>query len=131
MSARRVIRNISLGDLVRYRLPVPGMLSILHRVSGALMFLALPGLIWLFDLSLRSETGFRQLHGLASHAPVRIVLAGLAWALLHHLCAGLRYLALDLDLGVERAASRRSAWIVFAVSLALTAWAALAVFGIL
>jgi succinate dehydrogenase / fumarate reductase, cytochrome b subunit len=131
MSARRVIRNISVGDLVQYRLPVPGILSILHRISGALMFLALPGLLWLFDISLRSEIGFGRLRELASHALVRIALAGLAWALLHHLCAGVRYLALDLDLGVERAASRRSAWIVFAVSLALSAWAALAVFGVL
>jgi succinate dehydrogenase / fumarate reductase cytochrome b subunit len=131
MPARRVIRNISLDNLVRYRLPVPGILSILHRVSGALMFLALPALIWLFDLSLRSETGFGQLRGLAASALVRLVLAGLAWALLHHLCAGVRYLALDLDLGVDREPSRRSAWIVFAVSLALTAWGALALFGIL
>jgi len=131
MSAKRVIRNISIGDLVRYKLPVPGVLSILHRISGAVMFLALPALLWLFDASLRSEVGFGQARAIAGHVLVKIVLTGLAWALLHHLCAGVRYLALDLDLGLDRMASRRSSWIVFAVSLALTAWAALAVFGVI
>ncbi len=131
MSARRVIRNISIGDLVHYRLPVPGILSILHRISGALMFLALPLVLWLFDLSVRSETGYRQLRSLADHALVKLILTGLAWALLHHLCAGVRYLALDLDLGVDRAPSRRSAWIVFAVSVPLSAWVALVLFGVL
>jgi len=131
MSERRIIRNISIGDLARYKLPVPGVLSILHRISGALMFLVLPLLLWLFDLSLRSELGFGHLRSLAANALVRLVLVGLAWALLHHLCAGVRYLTLDLDLGVERQAARRSAWIAFAVSGLLSAWAALAIFGVL
>lgn len=131
MSARRVIRNISITDLIRYRLPVPGVLSILHRVSGALMFLALPAVLWLFELSLRSELGWQQLRHAAGGWIVKLVMAALAWALLHHLLAGLRYLSLDLDLGVDRAPSRRSAWIVFAVSLPLAALAALAIFGVL
>jgi succinate dehydrogenase / fumarate reductase cytochrome b subunit len=131
MSERRVIRNISITDLARYRLPVPGVLSILHRLSGALMFLLLPAVLWLFDLSLRSEPSYRQLLQVARGWPARALLVVLAWALLHHLLAGVRYLALDLDLGVDRAASRRSAWIVLAVSLPLTAWAALIIFGVL
>ncbi len=131
MSARRVIRNISIADLVRYRLPVPGILSILHRVSGALMFVALPGLLWLFDLSLRSELGYAKLGRASGGWFAKLVLAALAWALLHHLLAGLRYLTLDLDLGVDRAPSRRSAWIVFAVGVPLAALAALKIFGVL
>jgi succinate dehydrogenase / fumarate reductase cytochrome b subunit len=130
MSARRVIRNISVPDLIRYKLPVPGMLSILHRVSGALMFLLLPAVLWLFELSLKRDA-FARLLELAGGWFARLVLVALAWALLHHLAAGIRYLLLDLDLGVDRAPARRSAWIVFAVSLSLTALSALFIFGAL
>jgi succinate dehydrogenase / fumarate reductase, cytochrome b subunit len=131
MPTRRIIRNISVPDLMHYKLPVPGILSILHRVSGALMFLALPALLWLFDLSLRSEVGYYRLKEIAANPLARLLLVGAAWALLHHACAGVRYLALDLDLGVDRQGARRSAWIVFAVSGALTALAFLAVFKVL
>jgi succinate dehydrogenase / fumarate reductase, cytochrome b subunit len=131
MSSRRVIRNISIGDLLKYRLPVPGVLSILHRVSGALMFLAIPLSLWLFDLSLRSESTFERLRSYASHPWLKLVLTGLAWALFHHLCAGLRYLSLDLDLGVDLSSARRSALIAFAATALLTAWAALVLFGVL
>jgi succinate dehydrogenase / fumarate reductase cytochrome b subunit len=109
---------------------VSGVLSILHRISGALMFLLLPLTLWLFDLSLRSEIGYQQLRQAADGWFVKIVLAALAWSLLHHLCAGVRYLLLDLDLGLDRASARRSAWIVFAVSLPLAVWAALIIFGV-
>jgi succinate dehydrogenase / fumarate reductase, cytochrome b subunit len=131
MSARQVIRNISITDLVRYRLPVPGVLSILHRISGALMFLALPAILLLFDLSLRSELSYQQFRQLAGGWVVKTGLVLLAWALLHHLAAGIRYLLLDLDWGVEREAARRSAWVVFAVSLPVALWAALIIFGVL
>jgi succinate dehydrogenase / fumarate reductase cytochrome b subunit len=131
MSARRVIRNISVADLLRYRLPVPGVLSILHRASGALMFLLLPLVLWLLDLSLSSEWTWRELRGATSGWVAKGVLALLAWALLHHLIAGVRYLSLDFDYGVDRASARRSAWIVFAISLPLAAWAALWIFGVL
>src|SRR6266853_6076442 len=117
MPARRVIRNISLGDLLHYRLPMPGVLSILHRISGAMMFVLLPLCLWLFDLSLRSETSYRQMRDFADGWFAKIVLAALVWALVHHLLAGIRYLSLDLDLGVELAAARRSGWIVFALSV--------------
>jgi succinate dehydrogenase / fumarate reductase cytochrome b subunit len=131
MSARQVIRNLSIADLVRYRLPVPGVLSILHRVSGALMFLLVPFTLWLFDLSLRSQLSYLQLRQVAGGWFAKLVLSALAWALLHHLAAGLRHLALDLDWGVDRTAARRSAWIVFAVSIALALWVALEIFGAL
>ena len=130
MSARQVIRNISIPDLIRYKLPVPGVLSILHRISGALMFLLLPAVLWLLELSLRRD-GFPRLLQLAGGWFARCVLVVLAWALLHHLAAGVRYLLLDLDLGVDRAPARRSAWIVFAVSVPLAALAALFIFGAL
>jgi succinate dehydrogenase / fumarate reductase cytochrome b subunit len=131
MSERRVIRNISIGDLIHYRLPVPGVLSILHRISGALMFVLLPLCLWLFDLSLSSERSYQQLREFVGGWFVKFVLVALAWALVHHLLAGIRFLTLDLDLGVDRAAARRSAWIVIAVSLPLAIWFALMIFGVL
>jgi succinate dehydrogenase / fumarate reductase cytochrome b subunit len=131
MPQRRAIRNIGITDLVRYRLPVPGVLSILHRVSGVLMFVLLPWLLWLFDMSLRSEVGYQRLLQVAGGWSIRAILVVLAWAVLHHLVAGVRFLALDLDLGMTRPAARRSAWVVFAISLPLAAWAALIIFGVL
>ncbi|HEX4598678.1 MAG TPA: succinate dehydrogenase, cytochrome b556 subunit [Burkholderiaceae bacterium] len=120
-----------MADLARYRLPVPGVLSILHRVSGALMVLLLPWTLWLFDLSLRSALGYQQLRQMVDGWVVKAVLAVLAWALLHHVLAGMRTLLLDLDLGVDRPSARRSAWLVLAVSLPLALWAALALFGVI
>ncbi len=120
--ARRAqIRNIHITDLMRYRLPVAGIASILHRVSGLLMFLGLPLVLWLFEQSLSSERSFGQFVQFARAPLARLVLLGLAWALLHHLCMGVRFLLLDAHLGVEREAARRSSWVVLAVSLGLTA----------
>jgi succinate dehydrogenase / fumarate reductase cytochrome b subunit len=107
------------------------VLSILHRISGALMVLLLPFTLWLFDLSLRSESSYQQLRQVAGGWFARLVLSLLAWALLHHLAAGVRFLLLDLDLGLDRVPARRSAWIVLAVSIALALWAALGIFGAL
>jgi len=126
---RPQIRNIHIADLLRYRLPVPGVVSILHRVSGLGLFLMLPLLLWLFDLSLASERSYDRLVAWCDNLIVRLVLAGLGWALLHHLCAGIRFLLMDLHLGTERAAATRSAWAVFAVSLPLALLVALFLLG--
>jgi len=128
-ASRPQIRNIGFGELRNYRLPLPGVVSILHRISGLLMFLFLPLLLWLFDLSLSSERSFDRFLAFFDHFLVRGLLLLLGWALLHHLCAGVRFLFLDLDMGVERAAARRSSWIVFAVSLPLSLVLGLFLFG--
>jgi succinate dehydrogenase / fumarate reductase cytochrome b subunit len=106
------------------------MVSIMHRVSGALLFLLLPFLLWLFDLSLMSEIGYGRLQSIASSFLVKLVLAGLAWAFLHHLVAGVRYLVLDLDIGVDKPAARTSALAVYWISLPLTLLVALKIFGV-
>jgi succinate dehydrogenase / fumarate reductase cytochrome b subunit len=128
-SSRPAIRNIGIADLPHYRLPVSGVVSILHRISGLLMFIFLPLLLWLFDLSLSSVASFERLGAFARAPAARVLLLVLAWALLHHLCAGVRFLLLDLHWGTDKAAARRSSWIVFAVSLPLTLLAALSLFG--
>src|SRR5688572_22124444 len=108
-------------DLTKIRLPVPALVSILHRVSGAALFLLMPLLLWLWQESVASQQRFDQFKAVASHWLVKLVLIGLAWAYLHHLCAGLRHLALDLHIGIELPAARASSWAVLAVSMGLTA----------
>ena len=101
--------------------PVPAVLSILHRISGALLFVALVWLLWMLDRSLASEAGFERIKHYAGLAPVKLALLVLVWAYCHHFCAGIRYLFLDLDKGVDRETARLTSWIVLAASLALTA----------
>ena len=107
-------------DLPTIRLPLPGILSIIHRISGAGLFLLLPFLLWLFQGSLTSPETFASVKGVVAHPLVKIVLLGLIWFYMHHFCAGIRYLLLDLHKGVELEAARLSSKVVFAVSIALT-----------
>ena len=122
-------RNIGLIDLIRYRLPLAAKLSILHRVSGGILFLLLPFILFLLDKSLMSETSFEHFKGIASHWFVKLVLLGLVWAYLHHFCAGIRHLLMDVHIGVNKQAAHKSTLIVFAISLPLTALVALKLFG--
>jgi succinate dehydrogenase / fumarate reductase cytochrome b subunit len=108
-------------NLVQIRLPLPGIVSILHRISGAVLFLfAIPLLLAGVGASLASAESFAALKGFASHPLAKLVLLGFAWAYLHHFCAGIRYLLLDLHKGIELAPARQSSVVVLVVSLALT-----------
>ena len=112
-------RPVSL-NLLKIRLPLPGIVSILHRISGAFLFLLLPVLLYVFQLSLGSAEGFAEVRSWF-HSPVaKLALLVVVWAYLHHFCMGLRYLALDLDIGVHLAQARLTAKLVLVVSLALT-----------
>ena len=118
--AKPVYRNIGLAQLIKYRLPWAGKVSILHRISGAALFLLLPFILYLFDQSLASELSFVQFQAFTDHFLVKLICLGLIWSFLHHFCAGIRYLLLDLEIGVEKIAANQSAIIVLIVSLALT-----------
>lgn len=107
-------------DLTTIRLPLPGKLSILHRVSGAGLFLCLPILLWLFQSSLTSAESFAAFKAVASSLPAKVILAGLIWAYMHHFCAGIRFLLLDFHVGLEKEQAVTSAKISFAVSILLT-----------
>jgi succinate dehydrogenase / fumarate reductase cytochrome b subunit len=107
-------------NLIQIRLPVPGLVSILHRASGAMLFLLLPFLLVLFELSLESAQTFARFKAVFSHWAIKLIVIGVVWAYLHHLCAGIRHLALDLDYGTELAAARASSWVVLALSVVLT-----------
>jgi succinate dehydrogenase / fumarate reductase cytochrome b subunit len=110
-------------NLVAIRLPLPGVASILHRISGALLFLfGIPLLLCGVAASLASPESFAALKATLASPFARLVLLALAWAYLHHFFMGIRYLLLDIDVGVDLPAARRSSVIVFVVSLALTAF---------
>jgi len=102
------------------KLPLPGFVSILHRVSGLLLFLSLPVLLLMLQYSLRSIETYTALQTVFAHPLVKLALLGLLWAFLHHFCAGLRYLAIDLHYVKSLAQARNSSKVVLAVSLILT-----------
>jgi len=107
-------------NVAKIRLPIAGFVSILHRVSGASLFLALPVLIWSFDSSLASNEGFTSVRSATDSPLGKLVMLGVLWALLHHFFAGIRYLLLDLQVGMELRSARVSAWTVLGLSLILT-----------
>ena len=107
-------------DLRVIKQPLPAIASILHRVSGAGLFLMLPFLIYLFELSLDSSLGFNIFKAFVAYPLVKLILIGLLWAFLHHFCMGIRILLLDLNIGTDLKKERASAKIVLVVSLALT-----------
>jgi len=110
-------------NLSPLNLPLPGLVSILHRISGAALFLLLLWLLYLLDQSLTSAERFEALRQTMAQPLATLVLLGLLWAFLHHLCAGVRYLFLDVHKGVDLATARATSVAVLAVSLVLTALA--------
>lgn len=108
-------------NLFQIKLPIAGFASILHRISGFGLFLMLPLLLWLLELSLGSAESYGALQAIASHPLVKLLLIGLLWAFLHHFFMGIRILLIDVHVGVAKAQAGASAKAVLAVSLALTA----------
>lgn len=111
-------------ELWRIRLPIPGVVSILHRLSGVLMVIAIPVFAALFANALSGSTGFDSAATLANSPLGQLALLVLGWSLLHHLLAGIRYLALDLGWGLDRPTARKTAWTALYSALALTLVAA-------
>ncbi len=107
---------------MQIRMPLPAFVSILHRVSGALLFLVLPALLGLLSVSLESQSSFALLQLCIGHPVTKIVLLGVLWAYLHHFCAGIRHLAMDVHLGLELEVARASSYAVLVVSIAATLW---------
>jgi succinate dehydrogenase / fumarate reductase, cytochrome b subunit len=107
-------------DLTTIRLPLPAKVSILHRVSGAGLFLSFPVLLWMFGATLTSAETFATFKSVFASLPAKVIVAGLIWAYLHHFCAGIRFLLLDLHVGIDKEGARKSSVAVFAVSIPLT-----------
>lgn len=102
------------------------ILSIGHRISGLLLFFSLPFWWYLASLALHSEQGFVQAANLLNQLPVKLALVVLMWSITHHFLAGIRYMLIDVHVGVEKAPARMSAWLVSLLALGLSA---IAVFG--
>lgn len=117
-------------DATGYRLPLAGFVSILHRASGMLMFLLLPFILYLLDKSLTSEATFAEMQTLVSCVFAKLVILALIWAYLHHFCAGIRHLLMDLHYGLDKDSARKSAVSVLAVSISLAAVLGLKLFGV-
>jgi len=136
---RPEFRNINaLTDLPSYRLPAAGWVSILHRISGVLLFVLMPFIIWMFDTSISSEISFSRFRsafgpgiGFVPGWLVKLVTLGLIWAYLHHFMAGLRHLWMDVShAAVTKEFGAKSAQGVLAASLLLTVILGLKLFGV-
>ena len=99
-------------NLFQIHMPVGAVASIAHRITGALLFLLLPGAVFLLELSVRSPEGFDRARAVLQTPLARLVGVVVAWALLHHLLAGIRFLLLDSEVGISRHHARMSAWLV-------------------
>ena len=129
--------TMRLIDAVKYRLPVAALVSILHRVSGAIMFVLLPFVIWMFDVSVTSEISYERFTsafsvglGFVPGWLVKIAVLGLIWAFLHHFIAGVRHLWMDMTHSVSKAQGHSSAVITLIGSLSLTVVLGAKLFGL-
>lgn len=113
--ARPVWYNLNLLNL-----PVPGLVSIFHRISGVLLFVGLIWLLFLLDMSLSSEADFDRFKSYVSLPIVKLALLVILWSYLHHFCAGIRFLFLDIHKGLDLVTARATSYAVFAVSIVLT-----------
>ena len=107
-------------EIPNIRLPIPGIVSILHRISGVILFVMLPVLLYLLSGTLSRESAFETYRAIVSNPLVKLILIGVLWAYLHHLLAGVRFLLLDAHKGLELNTARNTAKLVFTAALVLT-----------
>ena len=138
LKVRPVYRNIHVTQLASYRLPPAGWVSILHRISGALMFLLLPFAIWMFDTSLTSEISYDEFRSVFAAGAIglpgwfwKLVAFALIWGYLMHFCAGLRHLWMDATHSVGLEFGRNTALAAIGISTLLTLALGAKLFGII
>ena len=134
---RPVYTNIHVTQIVGYRLPPAGIVSILHRISGLLMFFLLPFVIWMFDTSLTSEISYETFTaafvsgiGFLPGWFIKLVTLGLIWGYLHHFIAGVRHLWMDATHSVSKQQGHVSAIVTLALSVVLTLALGAKLFGL-
>jgi len=137
ISKARPGENMRLIDALQYRLPVAGIVSILHRASGMVMFFLLPFIVWLFDTSVTSEISFDRFAsaftagiGFVPGVIVKLAVLALIWSYLHHAIAGIRHLWMDATHAVTKEFGRSSAIVTLVLSLALTVLLGAKLFGL-
>ena len=107
-------------EIPNIRLPIPGIVSILHRISGVILFVMLPVLLYLLSGTLSRESAFETYRAIVSNPLVKLILICVLWAYLHHLLAGVRFLFLDAHKGLELNTARNTAKLAFTAALVLT-----------
>lgn len=107
-------------EIPNIRLPIPGIVSILHRISGVVLFITLPVLLWLLSGTLSNEADFESYRTFVSNPLAKLALIGVLWAYMHHMLAGIRFLLLDAHKGLELNTARTTAKAVFVLALVLT-----------
>ncbi|TFW31068.1 succinate dehydrogenase, cytochrome b556 subunit [Duganella callida] len=127
---RPEFRNIHVTELSNYRMPLAAIVSILHRISGFLVFLLLPFVLYLLEQSLRSEISFAYYQGFVTYPLVKLIILGLVWGYMQHFCSGVRHLIMDMHIGLDKHSARKSSAAVLVVSLVLTLIVALKLFGV-
>ena len=127
LKERPVFRNIHVTQIASYRLPLAGLVSILHRISGALLFFMLPLLVWLFDTSVTSEISYGRFTsafttgiGFVPGLLIKLIVLALIWSYLHHLIAGVRHLWMDATHSVGNEFGRQSAVVTLGLAVVLT-----------
>lgn len=104
-------------NLFKIHLPITGIVSIVHRITGVLLVLSLPLAIWALQLSLQSESDFLQIVSSLSSLFGQLFFLLLVWFFVHHFFAGIRFLMFDIEIGSSRSGSRAAAWLVITVEL--------------
>lgn len=107
-------------NLLKIHLPITGIASINHRLSGLILFFAIPFSLYLFQLSLTSRTGFTEMLLFLSSPWIKLALVVLLWSFLHHLLAGFRFLLIDQNIGISLSVARKTAWFVVFTAVILT-----------
>ena len=109
-------------NLFKIRLPLMGMVSLAHRASGILLFIAIPFAVYLLDLSVISADGFTEVISIFQHPLAQLTQVLVVWALAHHFFAGIRFLLIDADIGVEKDHAKIGAWLVIVAELIVVGW---------
>ncbi len=108
-------------NLFKIHLPVTGMVSLAHRASGVVLFVSIPFCVWLLEQSLASEQSYSHVINLLQQPVFKLLTVVVLWSLAHHFFAGIRFLLIDVDIGVEKQASRAGAWLVLGAELLVMA----------
>ena len=107
-------------NLLKIHLPITGIASINHRISGLLLFLAIPFSLYLLQLSLTNKNGFDEVLNCLSSPIIKLSLVLLTWSFVHHLFAGFRFLLIDQNIGISLSAARKTAWFVVFAAVIVT-----------
>ena len=115
-------------NLLKIHLPVTGYVSILHRISGLLMFLAIPFFVYLLDISVQGSEGYNRAAQILQMPLIQVLSLLLLWSIIHHLFAGIRFLLTDFDIGLEKKQATLYAWVVFFTEALVFVFIAIKVF---